>query len=381
MTNSKQISRWQILKKPESIINILLILILIALEIAHNFLAEILSFERFVRVALLLLILATSAPIFRLLHQEDSLETLKNDVKNLKEAVEKTSKSFIDAYIGRFSRDELIDFMMKCTEKMNKFENISSSIYRLYRKHGLLELANEPRKSSLSLVYRNDGEIEGDKIKLTVIQDYMATNEAKLKTAKNKRLNGNGLVAYLGLDVNELDENKISEEIRRLFNTNLKFTASFPICGIEYKDKELCPYLIISQDDFDDKKCTKKGEVDNEHIEPKLYGVYKISKQKEYYKVNLGLYFNIEIPPQDHIDFHIETQVIVPNFYLWVYEFVTWTNGVDFKLDFDDEFETDIGYVLTGGTPSYITRKQLIYNEWIIPHSSISAVWKKKTPD
>lgn len=372
----------KILKRIDAIINIILIIILIILEITHYFFIEILPFENFVRVALLLLVLATSAPIFRLMHQTDSLECLKNEVQSLKDAVEKTSKSFIDGYIAKYSRDELIDFMMKCTEKINKFENISNSIYRLYRKHGLLELANEPRRSNLKLVYKNDGEADGDNIKLTTVQTYRATNEAKIESNKYKRLNRNGLVAYHTLEVKELDSNKISEEIRKLFNTNLKFTASFPINGSKYEKKELCPFLFISQDDFDEGKCVSKSDTESEgNSEPRLYGVYNISRQKENYTVDLGLYFSVEIPPQEYIDFHIETKLIVPSFCLWVYEFVTWTNGVDFKLDFGDDFETDIEYVLTGASPTYLTKKELIYNEWIIPHSSISAVWKKKRRD
>ena len=368
----------QIFKKsPDAVINFLLILIFIILGIAQIFLAEILSFERFVKVALLILIIASSAPILRLISQTESLETLKKEFKDLQNIIEKSSRSFVDGHIDRLSRDELIDFIIRCTEKLKKFENVSHQIYKLYREHGLLELANEPQRSKLKLIYRNEGEIDSDKIQLTVIQNYLAINEAKIESGKNKCLNRDGLVTYIGLDVKELDKNKMQEEIHKLLNTYLKFTSSFPINGTKYDNKELTLNLIISEDEFKNKKSQRKDDT-NKTSEPKSYGVYRVSKQKDNYYLNLGIYFNVEIPPQENIDIHIETKVIVPNYYLWTYEFVTWTDGIDFELDFNDNYETDISYVLPGASPSINNNKKLIYNGWIMPHSSISAVWKKK---
>lgn len=374
-------------RRPEAIISFILFVILAALEVYSYLFVEFLQFETWVKLSLLLLIFAMTTSIYHSISEsfsnKESSDALKTEFSNLQVAVEKTRTQFlstsryvIDELIARYSRDELVGFIIKCTEKLNKFETIHHSIYKLYREHGLLELADEPRKSNLKVIFKNEGEMEGNQIRLKCIQDYRATNEAKEESGKKKRANRNGLVDFTSLDMKNLDETKISTDIFKYINATLKITASFPIYGLEYKNKELVPY-ILPEKDFDYENIRRKGDTETKS-KPKLYGVYKVSKQADCTVLSLGLYLDVEIPPKECIDFHIETAGPAPNFYLLSYEFISWTDGIDFELLFGDEFECDLSYVLPGAPPSHITKKELKYNGWIMPHSSISGTWKKK---
>lgn len=375
-------------RRPEAIISFILFLILAALEVYSYLFVEFLQFDTWVKLSLLLLIFAMITSIYHSISEsfsnKESSDALKKEFSNLQVAVEKTrtqflitSKSVVDELIARYSRDELVGFIIKCTEKLNKFETIPHAIYRLYREHGLLELANEPRRSNLKVVYKNKREIDGNQIQLTYIQDYRATNDAKEEEgSKKKRVNRSGLVAYSSLDLENLDEANILKEILKYFDTTLKITASFPIYGLEYKDKPLVPDFIPEKD-FDYENIRRKGDIETKS-EPKLYGVYKVSKQTDCKILSLGLYLDVEIPPKAYIDFHIEREGPAPNFCLTSYEFISWTDGVDFELQFGNEFETDISYVLPGAMLSHITKTELKCNGWIMPHSSISGAWKKK---
>jgi len=54
----------------------------------------------------------------------------------------------------------LIGFILKGIRNLNKYEEIDNEIYSLYEKHGLLELAEEPRMSNLSIIFKKEGEVE-----------------------------------------------------------------------------------------------------------------------------------------------------------------------------------------------------------------------------
>ena len=108
--------------------------------------------------------------------------------------VKDVSKSIIDEIIDRhFTRNELIGFILKGIKNLNKYEHIDDEIYALYEKYGLLELTDEPRRSNVSIIFKKEGEVEGekDKIILSRIYDYRATNEAQeignSKTHKQRR--------------------------------------------------------------------------------------------------------------------------------------------------------------------------------------------------
>ncbi|VVB56381.1 Uncharacterised protein [uncultured archaeon] len=127
--------------------------------------------------------------------------------------VKDVSRSIIDEIIDRhFTRNELIGFILKGIRNLNKYEQIDDEIYSLYEKHGLLELAEEPRMSNLSIIFKKEGEVEGenDKIVLNRMYDYMAKNEAK-EGGTSKLINRDGLVAFFdsavpGLTTEEEEE-------------------------------------------------------------------------------------------------------------------------------------------------------------------------------
>jgi hypothetical protein len=370
----------RIIKKPEAIISLLLFISLLLLELSQYFFSEILSFEGFMKISLLILIFGMSNIVYHSISMSfsnrTSSDSLMKEINQLKDVFESSLKSVFDDCLSNYSRSDLIKHIIMCTSKLNKFETIDAQIYKLYQEHGLLELADEPRKTNLTIVYKKSGEIE-DKVKLKIIQDYRASNEAKIDSTK-KKLNRNGLITFftLELDLKNLDENIISEEIYKHLKTIIKFTSSFPINGTIYDNKELVPKYILPEKEFDYKNIKKKDESDDSISIPTIYGVYKEKEKNN--RFELALYINIEIPPNEYVDFNIETEEIVSSFDLWTYEFISWTKGVQLELKFGDEFETNIEYVLTGGTPSEISDSYLKYNGWIMPHSSISFAWKKK---
>ena len=378
----------RIIKKPEAIINLFLFFSLLLLEFAHFFFSEILSFENFMKISLLLLIFGMSNIIYNSISvsfsNRLSSDIVLEEISQLKDVFEKTRlgfssslKSIFEDCLSNYSRNDLIYHIIMCTSKLNKFETIDHQIYKLYREHGLLELANEPRKSNLAITYEKYGEIE-DKIKLKVNQDYRASHDAK-KGTPEKRLNRNGLITFftLDLDLKNMDDNKKSEEIFKHLKTRIKFTSSYPINGTIYDNKELVPKHIIPEREFDYKNIRKKNEDDDLISIPTVYGVYREKDNR----FELAFFINIEIPPNEYVDFNIETEEIVSSFDLWTYEFISWTKGVELELKFGNEFETSIEYVLTGGTPSNISDSYLKYNGWIMPHSTISFAWKKKNPE
>ncbi len=298
-------------------------------------------------------------------------------VEETRKEVPSSVKSFYDECMSKYSREELINLLMTCTQRLNQFEYIDDEIYKLYQEHGLLELANEPQKSKLKLIFKRvTRDIEKDKIVLKIIQDFRLTNESK-KGGSNKKINADGLVSFFNIDLKSLDMTKLSDEIEKHLQTSIRFTASFPIYGSQYENVDLKPDFFIPAKDFDYDHIRKKG--DNEiKSKPTLYAVYKVSKLEDYYLLDIGLYLDVEIPPEEYINLYIITEEIVPDFYLWAYEFISWTNGVDFQLELGDEFETDICYLIPGEKPSILTRTKFKYNGWIMPHSAISMVWRRK---
>jgi len=387
-------TEW-IYKRYEEITLYLIFLILLILYIISYFFAELFPVENLTKITLIVLILTTIISIQRsIFHSsrlasslEQALNPLRTEFNTLRDVIKKTSEqcvilsnSTIDNIIATYSRDELIDFIMKCsTEHLNKFEGLykDSRISKLYQKHGLLELTNEPRKSKLKLEYVNEREIESNKILLNIIQSYTATNEASEESSKNKRLNEDGLVTYVSLDLKNLDEIK---NTLQYLTAILRYIPSFPRENPKSKELTLSP-LVLANDDYEN---IDRGKHIKKTIKKELLsGVYRVSKKQDgYYLLELSLILDIEIPPKGVMDIHVETEVPVPNFYLWTYEFTSWTDSIDLELRKFNNFETEISYVLPGvlleDRPSNITKTKLEYKRWIIPHSSISVAWAKK---
>ncbi|MCK5642854.1 MAG: hypothetical protein KAJ19_18740 [Gammaproteobacteria bacterium] len=303
------------------------------------------------------------------------LHIIKHDIKDALKQIDTLSKSKIEEIIAQYSREKMMDFILECSDNhLNKYETIDDEILKLYRKHGLLELESEPQKSMMQVKYRYEKEIEDDLILVTYFRNYRATNEAKKDSKINKFVNGNGLIGFTSLDfITNLDQNKISEEIIRYINPVLKLTASFELNGLKPGEEfQLFPASIIPENEFDFKILRRDAKSN-----PTLYGVYNVSKKGKNYKIGLYLYLDVEIPPKQHIDVHIETKQRLPNFYIMSDEFLSWTNGINYELQFSEEFNTDISYSIPGEPPSKATKDELIYKGWIMPHSSISATWKK----
>ncbi len=300
--------------------------------------------------------------------------------------VKDVSRSIIDEIIDRhFTRNELIGFILKGIRNLNKYEQIDDEIYSLYEKHGLLELSEEPRMSNLSIIFKKEGEVEGenDKIVLNRMYDYMAKNEAKAG-GTSKLINRDGLVAFFDSAVpgsTTEEEEEILKNIHKYQDISFKFSTSFEISGYTC-NKNLMPLepVYIRRNDFDLENCRPNNSRNEKEIKPELYVVYEIISQSDGNKIlKLNAYFNIKIPPKEFIELFFEVKGIVPVFDLRTYEFISYTKGATFELQLGDDFETKIEEVLIGvPNPPIKSNSKLKYNGWIMPHSSISGTWRRK---
>ncbi len=298
--------------------------------------------------------------------------------------VKDVSKSIIDEIIDKhFQKNEFIDFILRGIKNLNKYENIDDEIYRLYERYGLLELTDEPRRSNVSIIFKKEGDIEGekDKILLSRIYDYRATNEAH-DGGSSKLINRGGLVAFFDSPVPKVAEGEddlIFEDIRKYLDVQFKFSTSFEINGEKANLLPLTPVFIPAKD-FDVDNCRPKIQGDAKEFKAELYGIYELLNQNDTESLlKLNFYLNVKIPPGEFIELFFEVKGIVSDYDLWTYEFISYTKGVTFELQFGDEFDTKIEDVLIGVPTSPMkTNTKLKYNGWIMPHSSISGTWRRK---
>lgn len=305
--------------------------------------------------------------------------------------VKDLSRSIIDEIIDKyFHEKELLDFIFRGIKNLNKYERIDDEIYSLYEKHGLLELTDEPRRTNISIIFKNEGYVENEsgKILLNRMYDYRAINDAR-PGGNSKLINRDGLVAFYDVSITTgIDETKdgILKCIHNYLDISFKFSTSFEIKD-SLCNKNLLPLEpdFISEKDFDIKNCRPNNDsgfyVFKKEFEPKLYAVYDIFQQSDGNKLlKLNLYLNVRIPPGEYIDIDFEIKGIVPDYDLWTYEFISYSKGVTFELQMGEEFETRIEEVIIGVQNTPIkSNSKLKYNGWIMPHSSISAAWKRKT--
>ena len=301
--------------------------------------------------------------------------------------VKDVSRSIIDEIIDRyFSRNELIEFIFRGIKNLNKYERIDDEIYELYKKHGLLELTDEPHRSNASIILKKEGEVAGekDKIILNRIYDYRAMNEAR-QGGNVKLVNKDGLIAFVDAPVLEAvgdTDDEILKHIGKYFDINFKFSTSFEVGGLMC-NKNLLPFVpvFLPHKDFDVENCRPKNQSDKtKDFKPELYAVYEVLSQSDANKIlKLNLYFNLRIPPGEFIDLCFEIKGIVSDYDLWTYEFISYTKGVTFEMQLGDEFETKIEEVLIGSpNPPIKSNTKLKFNGWILPHSSISGAWRRK---
>jgi len=300
--------------------------------------------------------------------------------------VKDVSKSIIDEIIDRhFTRNELIGFILKGIKNLNKYEHIDTEIYDLYEKYGLLELTDEPRRSNVSIIFKKEGEVEGEKNKIILsrIYDYRATNEAQ-EGGNSKLINRDGLVAFFDSPIPEImneTEDEILKNIHKYLDISFKFSTSFEISGY-ICNKGLLPLepVFLNRNDFDLEKCRPIIYSNNKEFRPELYVVYEIIIQSDGNRLlKLNAYFNVKIPPKEYIELFFEVKGIVSDYDLWTYEFISYTKGVTFELQLGDDFETKIEEVLIGvPNPPIKSNSKLKYNGWIMPHSSISGTWRRR---
>ena len=221
--------------------------------------------------------------------------------------VKDVSKSIIDEIIDKyFQKNELIGFILRGIKNLNKYENIDDEIYKLYERYGLLELTDEPRRSNVSIIFKKEGDVEGerDKIMLRRIYDYRATNEAR-EGGSSKLVNRDGLVAFFDSPVPKVTEGEeeiIFEDIRKYLDVQFKFSTSFEINGSKGNLLPLLPIFIPAKD-FDIDNCRPKDQGDAKEFKAELFCIYELLNQNDAESLlKLNFYFNVKIPPKEFIE-------------------------------------------------------------------------------
>lgn len=292
-----------------------------------------------------------------------------------------TSKSIIDEIINQyFTRNQVIDFILECTKKLNSIENIDEELYDLYSEHGILELANEPQRSGLSIVLEkfSDSDTEENKFILRRKLQYTAKNEANIEN-RYKLINEDGMVSFLEFPLDEI--NNVEEIINNISNDiNFEFFSSFEIenSNSNHERVNIKP-IFLDKNDFDMRKCKPKQHTNLRKFKPQIYALYEtIRKSPDKTMIRFEFIFNVKIPPQQNLQIFLDIIYSASYFDIFTYEFISYTKGVLFRLDLGKEFETKIGEVLIGA-PTVFEKSdtEISHDGWIMPHSSITATWKR----
>jgi len=167
--------------------------------------------------------------------------------------------------------------------------------------------------------------------------------------------------------------------LEKKYDIDFEFSSSFKINGLNsHKQREKLKPKFIENCDFDFENVKPRNVQSNEKI-PELFAIYEIIYQyRDRNILEIKYILNVKIPPKEYLEFSIsiKEESLVNN--LFLYQFLSWSKGFYFEMDFGDEFETKIEEVLIGARPIYEkSDKKLRYDDWIMPHSSISASWRK----
>lgn len=288
-----------------------------------------------------------------------------------------------DLFRFYFKRDQMVDFLVELTQGMNQYENIPDDVIELYKKHGILELFNEPVRENLHIKYTYIEDLEGSDLFIAKkYWSYRATNtrRADAKEVLSKKINENGLIQKNSREIYE-DENFPSEnsEIEGHLRNKLGVEFYYFEDTTTGSKKNKCDDIkFISSEDFDEiEGVPKKRDHDSKN---EFYVVYSKTKdESEKDCLEVSFYYAKYLSPGESIGIELAYNTISKFFNILILDFTSYTQGFKFELELGDEFITDIAEQIIGkGHVDAMSNKQISYTGWIIPHSSFSCSWAKK---
>ena len=287
-----------------------------------------------------------------------------------------------DMFRFYFKKKEMINLIIQLTQDLNQNENIPPDVIDLYKRHGILELFNEPLREDLHIKCSFCKFLEDDP-NLFIAQKHWSfrvinTAKCSLKEDLSKKINKNGLIHRFSRELYEMEDVSTEKIEKYIIDTSdVKFYyISDSSSGSNRKKINKIEYIM--HDKFNTQKGipidTKKEGTD------KFYVVYKIEID-EFGKnrLDLGFYFDRFIEPEQSLGIELSCKDIFRNFQLLAFNFSSYTLGFDFELELGDIFKSDMSQQIIGkGHIVAKSKNHLSYSGWIMPHSSFSCSWTKK---
>lgn len=289
-----------------------------------------------------------------------------------------------DLFRYYFNKEEMRKLIVEFTRELNQYEDLDDDIWKLYERHGIVELMTEPVREDLHIAYKYLGPVDGAKnsISLNKHWSFRAKNTAKKISQEDlsKRINRNGLVqgATILVDASfPTAPNEVQAYVQK--ETNLLFFINIPTANGKMKRKELKPLYFYEKDFNRDEGIPNTEPKDSDNLFL-VFGIDSTTRTDGRKYLNIELYLNEMIQPGDSLGIEFNYNVVVDDFNVSTFDFVSYTHGFCISLDFDDElFKTDIGDRIIGsGFKSNKTDKGFTYSGWIIPHSSVAFAWVRK---
>jgi len=298
---------------------------------------------------------------------------------------EMTGSILDDIFKNYFSRDQMKDFITKFILYYNKYEHIEPDVESLLQEHGIPEMTDKPRKENVKLTVEYAGEIEESEglIYIKKSHYYRAFNAAKkLPHVDYKFLNKSGMIYGTTTLFHEglFDKSNIEPSIKKHFQISFKLRPSFSNGEVKADKWHKVENIICRQEcKFDLNKCKARETTSL----PKLYLVYNILSDervdgKDYLEVSL--YSNIAIPPQEHVDIEISVTQPSQDSDIVQHNIISYIHNLSYELKFDETvFKTgvDENIIGKGRGLSEKSAKGFRYTGWILPHSSLSCFWSR----
>ena len=295
-----------------------------------------------------------------------------------------------DLFRFYFKKKEMMDLMIELTQDLNQDENIPPDVIELYKRHGLLELFNEPLREGLhikNIFVRPFDEIS-DLFWMGKQWSYRVNNTAdSTKQKLEKKINRNGLIHQYSRDVYEgenISLENIEEYLKETLDLEFVVTEESTVSSVpnKYNDEDI-KYKLL--DDFNAEKGIPRG-ISNEVLNKMkianrdFYVVYDIKEDESgKNRLKIGFYYDRFIQPGETIGIKLKYESLTTNFNIVSLGFSSYTMGFDFELDLGTQFVTDISQNIIGkGSNVDKSKTHLSYSGWIMPHSSFSYSWSKK---
>ena len=301
-----------------------------------------------------------------------------------------TASVIKDLFRFYFKKNEMIDLIIKLTQDLNQDENIPPDVIELYKRHGLLELFNEPLREDLHIknIFVRPSDESSDLFLMERLWSYRVINTADSSKQKlEKKINRNGLIHQFSRDVYEEEKISLDNIEKYLKETlDLEFFVTEESTDLSERNKYNMQCIkYISLKDFNAVKGFPRGitkevlntlKIDNNSF----YVVYDLNEdesRKNRFKV--AFYYDRFLQPGESLGIELKYKSLTKNFNVVSLSFSSYTMGFNFELNLGTQFVTDISQNIIGKGHNIVKSKtQLSYSGWIMPHSSFSYSWSKQ---